>query len=339
MTAATSYRPTKMGPLTPSKGTYEVAANVLLIGGTIATIDSDGRADVVTAGQSAAGILSATYDNRTTAPEGGGAGAIKAEVQFGVAGLAYDGTAPAPGQVVYVLDNQTVTLDSDTGSRGIAGYCTELRDGLCWVLMGPAIVGQIVIAATEAAQLDTAQSDITAAETDIDNLQTDVETGRIVLPVTEFTLAAGAPLVAFSDGANDGLVTDEGILYRWNVNSTDPIWTTIPLPDYVDAGEDIIVRLLVSREGATDTDVVVTVGAYFLAAGDAYDADADCGGDTAAVSEDTTLIAEKTVTLAASDVPANPLLLSLSIVPSALLNTDDFNLHGVVIEYTRALTS
>jgi len=340
MTAATDYVQTKSAGLVPAKGTYGAAANVLLYGGTIVTIDGDGNADVVTAGQNAAGIAVADCDNRTTAPEGGAAGAVNCEVDFGVQGLAYSGTAPAPGDVVYVLDNKTVTLDSDTGSRGIAGYCTELRDGLCWTLMGPAIVGQIVIAATEASQLDTAQADIVAAEADIVALQTDALVERIVVPVTAFAMAAGAPLVAFSDGAADGLATDEGIMFRWNVDTTTPIWTTIPLPDYVDAGEDIVVRLLVSREGAVDTDVTVAVGAYLLSADDAYDADANAGDVTAAVDETTKTIAEKTVTIDAADVPASPLLLSLSIMPTtAKLDTDDFNLHGVVVEFTRAVTA
>jgi len=340
MTATASYRLTEMGPLVPSKGTLEVAANILLIGGTIVTVDGDGRADVVTAGQNAAGIAAADYDNRTTAPEGGGAGAIKAEIQFGIAGLAYDGTAPEAGQVVYVLDNQTVTLDSDSGSRGIAGYCSELRDGLCWTLMGPAIVGQIVIAATEAAQLDQAQIDIDAAEADIVALQTDALVERIFVPVTAFTLPAGAPLVAFSDGAADGLAVDEGIMYRWNVDATVPIWTTVPLPDYLDGAEDVIVRLLVSREGAVDTDLTMVLGAYFVSAGEVYTADTNCGGATAALSETTKFVVEKPVTLDAADVPVAPLLLSLSVVPTtALLNTDDANLHGVVIEFTRAVTA
>jgi len=333
MTATTVPRMTKFAGLMPAKGTYGQATNTLIIGGTIVSIDAAGRSDVVTAGQNAAGMALATTDNRTTAPEGGAADALNTEVVFGIFGWAYTGTAPEAGQVVYTVDNQTVSTDSDSGARGIAGYCTELRESLCWTLMGPSVVGQIVIAASEAAKLVTAQADIVL-------LQTDVAIERIFIPVTAFTLAAGAPLIAFNDGVADGLVTDEGIMFRWNVDTTTPIWTTIPMPGYTDGGEDVIVRLLASREGATDTDVVVEVGAYFLSAGDAYDADADCGGDTAAISEATTLIVEKTVTLDAADVPASPVLLSLSLMPTtALLNSDDFNLHGVVIEFARTLSS
>jgi hypothetical protein len=332
MTATSCFRATEFAGLQPAKGTYDIAANVLLLGGTIVTIDGDGRADEVTAGQNAAGIAVADFDNRTTAPEGGGAGAVKADVQFGVHGLAYTGTAPEPGQVVYVVDNQTVSTDSDTGSRGIAGYCTELRHGRCYVLMGPAIVGQIVIASTEASQLDTAQ-------VDIDDLQTDMAMERIFVPVTAFAKVAGAPLVVFADGSADGLVVSEGLMYRWNVGSTTAIWTTIPLPDYLDGGEDVIVKLLVSREGSADTTAAVTVGAYFVSSGDAYTADTNCGGDTGAIDQATTLISEESRTLAAADVPSAPLALSLSLLPTAALDADDLNLHGVVIEFARSLTA
>lgn len=332
MTATANFRMTDFAGLQPAKGTYAQAANTIIYGGTIVSIDSDGRADVVTASQNAAGIAMYTSDNRTTAPEGGAAGALNCEVGFGVFGLAYDGTAPEPGQVVYVLDNQTVTIDSDSGTRGIAGYCTEQRLGLAYVLMGPAIVGQIVIAASEASQLDTAQADIV-------DLQTDVAVERIAIPVASFRLAAGTAPAAFNDGVADGYVVSEGLMYRWNVNSTAPIWTTIALPDFLDGSEVVTVRLLVSREGSADTDLTITVGAYFISADEAYTADTNCGGDTGALAQATTVVSEETVELSAANVPASPVMLSLSIVPAATLNSDDLNLHGVIVEFARALTA
>lgn len=331
MTAATCFRDTEFAGTVPAKGTYDVAANVLLIGGTICTIDSDDRADVVTASQNACGILVSDADNRTTAPEGGGAGAIKADVMFGVFGLEYDGTAPEPGQVVYVLDNQTVTA-TNSGTLGIAGYCTETRNGQCYVLMGPAVVGQIVIAAAEASQLDTAQADIT-------DLQTDIAIGRIVIPVADLKLATGATPGAFSDGVSDGFVVSEGLMYRWNVASTTPVWTTVALPDYLNDAANVVVRLIASREGSADTTAAITVGAYFVSATDAYTADTNCGGDSTALDQATTVISEETVILTAANVPVNPLLLSLSFVPTAALDADDMNLHGIVIEFARVPTS
>lgn len=326
------FRATDFAGLIPAKGTYGQAANTLIEGGTIVTIDADGRADVVTAGQNAAGMLIATSDNRTTAPEGGAADAINAEVGFGVFGWEYTGTAPEPGQVVYVVDSETVSTDSDSGTRGIAGYCTELRFGQCWTWMGPHVVGQIVIAASEAAQLDTAQADIV-------NLQTDVAKKRIVIPVGDFRSVTGTQIGAFSDGVSDGFVLSEGLMHRWNVGSTDPIGVSFPLPDDVDGSEDVVVRLLLSREGSADTDLTATVGVGFLSAGEAYTAGVDVGGSTGVIDQATTIVSEETVTVDAADVPAAPVHMAIFVVPAATLDSDDMNLHGVVVEYTGELTT
>ena len=333
MAATTTFRLTEFAGLKPTKGTLEQAANTLIIGGTIVTVDADGRADVVTPGQHAIGVALADSDNRTTAPEGGAAGAVKCQVQYGVFGFDYDGAAPAPGDAVYVVDNQTVSTDSDSGSRGIAGYCSETIGSTCYVEFGPTVAGQIVIAATEAAQLDTAQADI-------DNLQADVAMGRIDIPLGSARLADGTAPGAFTDGSADGFVVNEGVMYRWNVSSTTPIWFDVALPPELDDAVAVEVHALCSREGADDTTVVLTVGAYFQTAGAAYDADENAGGaSTPAIAGATKVITETVATIAAADVPAGPCKLSISIAPSAALDADDLNLHALWIEHARALTA
>jgi len=333
MAATTTFRLTEFAGLKPTKGTLEQAANTLIIGGTIVTVDADGRADVVTPGQHAIGVALADSDNRTTAPEGGAAGAVKCQVQYGVFGFDYDGAAPRAGDVVYVVDNQTVSTDSDSGSRGIAGYCSETIGSTCYVEFGPTVAGQIVIAATEAAQLDTAQADI-------DNLQADVAMGRIDIPLGSARLANGTAPGAFTDGSADGFVVNEGVMYRWNVSSTTPIWFDVALPPELDDAVAVEVHALCSREGADDTTVVLTVGAYFQTAGAAYDADENAGGaSTPAIAGATKVITETVATIAAADVPAGPCKLSISIAPSAALDADDLNLHALWIEHARALTA
>jgi len=324
MAATTTFRLTEFAGLKPTKGTLEQAANTLIIGGTIVTVDADGRADVVTPGQNAIGVALADSDNRTTAP---------AAPPSGVFGFDYDGAAPAPGDVVYVVDNQTVSTDSDSGSRGIAGYCSETIGSTCYVEFGPTVAGQIVIAATEAAQLDTAQADI-------DNLQADVAMGRIDIPLGSARLADGTAPGAFTDGSADGFVVDEGVMYRWNVASTTPIWFDVTLPPELDDAAAVEVHALCSREGADDETVVLTVGAYFQRAGAAYDADENAGGaSTPAIAGATKVITETVATIAAADVPAGPCKLSISLVPSAALDVDDLNLHALWIEHARALTA
>jgi hypothetical protein len=175
MSDTTTERLTPSTGEAPSKGTFDVAANTLLFKGQIVCGDSAGRAAVPGAGLHALGISKATYNNRTGAPSGGAAGAVKAEIDYGVHGLAYTGSVPKPGQVVYVVDNQTVSLDP-TGSRGVAGIVAESKtatgdDGLCYVFMGP-----LAIALAEALQGSVS----------------------IDVPLGSFRLSTGAAIAAFA---------------------------------------------------------------------------------------------------------------------------------------------
>jgi hypothetical protein len=111
------------------------------------------------------------------------------------------------------------------------------------------------------------------------------------------------------------------------------------MPDNLDETAAVEVHMLVSREGATDTDLTVTVGAYFQTAAAAYTADTNAGGATGAIDQATTVVSEELVSIAAADVPAGPCALSLSIVPANTLNSDDLNLHAVWLEYTKLATA
>lgn len=332
-------------------------ANTLVIGGTIACVDADGRAagpadaNVVeqVAARNAVGVFRADFDNRTTAPEGGGAGAINAEIKCGVFGFgAEENHEPAPGDVCYIVDNQTVSTDDGTGTRGLAGYCTavETLNGIAvyYVFISPAVTGQIIIAANEAAQLDAAQAAITALEGEVDNLRIDEAMGRIDVPLTSFAVVStGLPLAtAFNDGVADGLQWSEGLLYRFNPASTAAIGASVPLPAELDGTKDVTIRILASRVGADDAATACfTVAAYFAVDGAAPNAGDDCGGDTGLVAAETTLLDTVTCTIAAADVPnAGPALLSFSIVPKAgSLPADDLLIHAVTVEFAKALTA
>ena len=330
-------------------------ANTLVIGGTIACVDEDGRAAgpagpaPMVAARNACGVFRADFDNRTTAPEGGGAGAINAEIKCGVFGFGAEADhEPAPGDVCFIVDNQTVSTDDGLGTRGLAGYCTavETLNGIAvyYVFMSPAVAGQIIIAAGEAAQLDAAQAAITALEGDVGDLQTDEAMGRIDVPLASFVVVStGLPLAtAFNDGVADGLQWSEGLLYRFNPNSTTAIGASVPLPAELDGTKDVTIRILASRVGADDADSArFTVEAFFAVDGAAPNADVDCGGDTGLVAAATTLLDTVTCTIAAADVPdAGPALLSFSIVPKAAsLSADDLLIHAVTVEFAKALTA
>lgn len=357
------YQPNFAGRI-PSKGTLGCATNIRIPGGTIVTVDSDGRADVPTNGQNAAGIALATFDNRATAPEGGGADAINVEVLYGVFELDYTGTAPDAGDVVYVADNHTVTTDSNGGLRGIAGYCTAQHvTGKCDVWMGPHVTGQIEINATVVADLDAlelevgdytggggaeadiatglvqAETDITAAQADIDALEADVVStdNQFTLDVLSAKLAAtGAPTIVFNDGVADGtdLVGSECVVYRWNPSSTAAIALTGVLPSDLDPSADLIFHFVGAREGGNDTTAVLTCELFFHTVGAAYDADADAGGNTTAFDGATTVVTDETLTIAAANVPAASTAFTLTIVPDAALDEDDLLLIGVYAKYT-----
>lgn len=132
----------------PKKGTLPMAANTLILKGTIVCRDAAGRAVPGTDGSgfNAHGTASHTVDNRTGSLAGGAAGAVDIEIEYGANLWNFDGTQPLPGQKVHVLDNQTVTTDSDSSARGFAGICTEVRANNGGVLqamvdMSPTIAG------------------------------------------------------------------------------------------------------------------------------------------------------------------------------------------------------
>lgn len=341
MAATTTVRVTEFAGLVPARGTGPVYANTRLISGTIVCVDPT-TGDLVAGGTvenaNAIGKCSANYDNLTTSRSGGAAGAIDAEVEFGVFGWAYTGNAPKAGQVVYVVDNQTVSLDSDSGARGIAGYCSELRNGKCYVLMGPTVVGQIVIAADVAADVLTLQGEM-------DELQADALSEQTFLPIPLTAWAiADAPLTTFEAGSANGLCTldSECLAIRVDpsVGGTLPVLSTsVVVPPDLDVTSDIVLHILCGRIGAADTDVVLSGAAFCHPVGAAYDADADAiTADTSALASATKVVDEKTLTIAAANLTgANPGAITFQITPSSALDADDLIILGTSLEYTRAL--
>jgi hypothetical protein len=292
----------------PHKGTYATAANTLLYKGQIVTADSAGRAAVPGAGQNAVGIACATYNNRTGAPSGGAAGAIDAQVEYGVQGLAFTGTAPKPGQVVYVVDNQTVSLDP-TGSRGVAGVVAETKngtydDGLCYVFMGP-----LAIAMAESLQ----------------------GAFNIDLPLGAFRLASGAALPASSAGVlGYELLDSEALAIRFHDDVTTVIWQAVRLPESLPAGAVITLHILASRIGAADAaSATLTPSVFANREGVAYDAGAALTtGDFALFAETTKVVKEYTKTITGAQAGD---VLSVSLVAAAGLDDDDAALHAAWI--------
>jgi hypothetical protein len=341
MTATVTQRNTPFVGIVPSKGTLPVAANELILKGTIVCSNASALAVAGVDGEgfAAIGKASATADNRTTAPEGGGAGAINVEIEFGVFGWLFSGDTPEPGQVVFVVDNQTVSVDSDSGARGIAGYVSEVVGSTCYVLMGPTVVGQIVIAAAEAADLDQAQIDIDALEVRADALEA-ASTWESPNLVPLLRVSTGADVPAFTDGVADGyqLTDSEALSLRINDDSTTIFTTTISIPEDNDDAEDIVIKILGARIGAADVaDVALTIGAFFHTVGAAHTADGNAGGESSSFVAATTVISEETLTILAADVPASPCDLTLTFVVTSELDADDLIITSIKATGLRAL--
>lgn len=132
--------------------------------------------------------------------------------------------------------------------------------------------------------------------------------------------------------------TDKALRVTWTAEAdTDEAqFPPIPWPPDLDPAEDVIVHLLLAREGTTD-DCDIDVHAFEVpVTGSAHAADTEMGSKTSALTGAATIIIEVTVTLSASNIAGHPGTLNLSLVPDAH-EADDLYLYGAWIEYTRAL--
>lgn len=353
MTALSLERMTKFAGVIPTRGTFGIKANKRIFKGGLVGLDSAGRAmpgDTIAAGCLAAvGKASATYDNRTGSELGGAADAVDVEVEYGVfafvsaTGGGDDIAADDVGKVCYVVDDATVALTNGTDTRGIAGFITEVRDGQVFVWMGPHVAGQIVLAASEASQLDAAQVAIDALEVDAATTN-----ASFSVPLHSFFDADGDPLVKYA-ADNVGtvgynLADTEALNLRWNNYPSNPGVTAITqfaLPADLDPAADLLIEFLCSKSGATVGDATkITYAVYIVSEGDLHDADTVVTGDTAAlvgnaIAKTTDVL---TVTVAAADVPVGAMSMTLKIFPkSGTIETDDFMIHAVRVRYTRKI--
>ncbi len=299
----------RTAPLTPAKGTFPIAANTLLLMGTMACLDSADRLAVPAAGLDAIGALEATYANRTTDPPTGGgtagaAGRIDGEVRYGVHGWRVDGTTPRPRQVVYVVDNQTVSVDP-TGNRGIAGIVSEVRteNGVvfAYVFMGPHVIAMI------------------RGPLDID------------IPIASARLATGVTAPAFAAGSADGitLADSEALALRINDDSTTAFWFQCKLPEHIPAGATITLHVLASRVGAADVAAeLLTPFVFANREGVAYDSLASLvTGNFALMAGATKVVHERTTAIVGA-LGGDVLSISL-IAVAAGLDDDDLVIHAL----------
>jgi hypothetical protein len=307
MASTAAFRATKFGGLTPAMGTYPLAANTFIPKGTLVTINAAGYALGDGSGVRCVGVAAHSANNLTGSEMGGLAGAVSVDTNYGIHEFVIADADVLPGDIVYVVDNQTLTKDAILGGCVAGTFHESASDGKKYANIStlvPAVMGSL-------------------------------QEGRLEVLPSDLRQASGVTAIAFVDGSVDGIVVNEGVMHRWNVASTNARWATFMLPPDLDDARDIVVHALCSREGSADTTAALTVGAFFQTVAAAYTADADAGGASSAVSAATTVVQEVTRTIAAADVPAGPCVLNLSLVPTAALDADDLNLHALWVTFTR----
>jgi hypothetical protein len=348
MTALAIERLTKFAGVLPSRGTAGIKANTRVFKGSMVGLDSAGRAmpaGLLAGGTTGAvGKASSTVDNRTGSDLGGSADAADVEIEYGV--FAWNNSAAADeiatddvGKVCYVVDDNTVALTSDTDTRAIAGYVTEVRGDQVYVWMGPHVKGQIVIAAAEASQLDTAQTEIDALQQDVIDRETDAAVGFLAPSLYDFREVTSGGDVGDITANGGVLASDTTPVMRGDANETaeifwatgnvDAISTQLVLPPDFDGASNVTIDLWV-RSGATDA-ATFTVETGWDGGALVSDSASDAGTKSATLHK-------ITATVAAVDIPNTARLLTIALTPTNAHASDAYSLLGVGINFTRVLT-
>lgn len=247
--------------------------------------------------------------------------------------------AIARGTVLYGAADGKVSDASSGTAQGIA-----LEAGVSGAIIE---VAPWNVKATTAATVSIADSGslITGVtvEAALAEIMTGIKTAQYTILPDQIRLEDGTALPIFADGAADGWtqLASKALALRWNNGATPSDFiASFVLPQYLDDAADIVLHLMgaiVKAGGAEADSPVFTVEAYFETAGAAPGADTDCGGES---GEFLTAAAdawqEKTLTIAAADVPAAPCVLTLVFHPKdGQLPADDFVLLPPWLEVTR----
>ena len=117
--------------------------------------------------------------------------------------------------------------------------------------------------------------------------------------------------------------TDSGMILTWAASNSDAIIFQTPLPPDIDVTADVVVHFRAKMAGSTDTPTV---------ASDAYFNEGDTKVEDVSAALGATY-AEKTITIAAADVPAGAQTLTVELTPGAH-TTDILYMSAIWIEYT-----
>jgi hypothetical protein len=268
MTALAIERLTEFGGVLPVRGTFPIAATTTIYKGSLVGEDSSGRAIPATVLASCPRVLgraSATYNNAT-----GSAAAYNVEVEYGVfewtnstAGDAI--AADDIGKLAYAVDDQTVALTSNGGTRPIAGLIVDFKPTVLggtsvpWVWSNP-MVPVFYDTLTDLASTANAKGASLVGIEDSANYYaaTTVEAAlaEVVTDLAATTATNGASRIGVQDSGNfttnTTVETCLAEVYQ-HVKSTQK-QISIPLATFVDADGDPIVKF---NNGVADGFTIV----------------------------------------------------------------------------------
>ena len=239
-------------------------------------------------------------------------------------------SAVAVGDTIYYVDADTPKL-SKKASGYFYGFAMET------ITSGSTDTINVMKIAAGSNTGTVGTSDISAGAVTAAKLSTTLKTGFIPVSLAavrelstgSFINAAGnggilatdtTPILNTINGDTDGAWR-----LAWAASNSDEVGFQAPLPPDLDEASAVEVHLRAYMAGATDTPVI-SADSYFDE------------GDTKVEDDSTALDAtptEKTITIAAGDVPAGAQTLSVALTPGAH-TTDILYVTAIWVEYTRA---
>jgi hypothetical protein len=247
-------------------------------------------------------------------------------------------------------DTSTVTLaDASgtfhifTGTSGSTAVLCEATDSNSWG--ATRLTRNTVNSAHDSSEISYADSSGVTAETTVDGAITEIydhilheDAGHIDIPLSCFRevdadgdvgnlAAVGGVLASDSTPIYEGAGTTNAQRINWATGNVDRIGASVTLPaDFNDAADCTIDFIVAS---GTTNDFDATVVTNWNGGADVTDTVVDTGSATVHASS---------ATVAAADIPASPLCVSVSVTPPAHA-TDAYHLYGVRIRYTKKLLS
>lgn len=337
---------------------FEMAASEKVFGGALACVNAAGYC---LEGSDTAGLIFQGWATEQVDNSDGSDGDLKIVLRRrGLVKVILDTaiTIANVGDNVFLVDDQTVDLTANVTHNIFCGIIAGYIDTThAWIDIEPAVRQADVATHIADGSAAHAASAISIADAGVFTDQTEAEAalqeiyqslltakGIINIPMPTIT-DAGVALAAFAD-ASDPLpgfcVTAEGLGIRWNDHATPTaVGAKVMIPPDADITADMVLHILAAKIGATVGDATkFTIVAYNNVVAALYDADADFGGDTDAMTGDaaTKTVQHVTLTLALANLAAYPAAMELTLQPKdGTLGTDDVIMLVAWIEYQKKL--